>query len=536
MDPEEQSGNNLSAFVRNAPAVRQVLLLVGLAISIGVGLAAALWLRDSGYSTLYSNVSDAEAAEIVATLQSSGIEFEVEQRTGAIMVPPEVVREARMALASAGLPRGAGFGMEIIQAESGITSSQFMENARYQHALETELGRTISNLNPVQRARVHLGLPRSTVFVRDRKPRTASVALTMYPGRTLEASQVNAIVHIVAGSIPELLPSNVSVTDDNGRLLSGGSEDDELAVSQRQLDYVRRLEKDMEDDIVSLLARLVGPQNVQARVSAEVDFTVLEESREQYDPANVVVRSEMLQENRNNTSGTAPVGVPGALSNTPPQVGPAAVGGNDAAENAAAAGSQSVRQSRNFEVDRTMSVTRRPSGNIMRLSVAVVLNEAAGRGATAGAAAGEQAADNPESLAELVVKAEEIARQAVGFSEARGDTLSVTTERFYEPPPPPEIEEPSFFSSPAFSDMLRQGLSIGAILLVGFGLARPIVRMITAPAPESARVAGMLAGGATAMGPMQLSYDDKVGAVRQLVERDSERVARILKQWVGEDG
>ena len=175
MDPEEQSGNNLSALVRNAPAVRQVLLLVGLAVSIGVGLATALWLGDAGYSTLYANVSDAEAAEIVTTLQSNGIEYNLDRRTGAILVPPDMLHEARLALASDGLPRGAGYGMEIIQAESGITSSQMMENARLHHALETELARTISQLRPVQSARVHLGLPKSSVFVRERNERSASV-------------------------------------------------------------------------------------------------------------------------------------------------------------------------------------------------------------------------------------------------------------------------------------------------------------------------------------------------------------------------
>ena len=534
MEPEEQTPNNLTALVKNAPAVRQVLLLVGLAISIGLGLAAAFWLRDAGYTTLYANVSDIEAAEIVSTLQTSGIEFQIDRSTGAIKVPPGTVREARMALASAGLPRGAGFGMEIIQAESGITSSQFMENARYHQALQTELARTISLLNPVQSARVHLGLPESTVFIRDRRERTASVTVNLYPGRSLEPSQVDAIVHIVAFSVPELDASNVSVVDQTGRRLSQSGQDDELALSERQLDYVRRLEEDMENNIVRMLARLVGPENVQATVTAEVDFTVQEESREQYDPASAVVRSEEIQENRNSVGGTTPAGVPGALSNTPPQVGAAAAAGGagQAAPGQNAAGSESVHQVRNFEVDRTMSVTRRPSGSTTRLSIAVVLNEAIGAGDDEDA----EAAD-PNALSELVAEAEQLVRGAVAFNEARGDTLTVQTAQFYVPPPEPEVEAPSFFTSPTFLSWLRQGASIAAILLVGFGLARPIVRMLTAPAPEPPRIAGALEGGmGAAASPMQLSYDDKVGAVRQLVDRDSERVARIVRQWVGQDG
>jgi flagellar M-ring protein FliF len=538
MDPEEQTGNNLSALVRNAPAIRQVLLLVGLAISIGVGLAAALWLSDSGYSTLYANVSDAEAGEIVTTLQSSGIEYELDRRTGAILVPADMVHEARMVLASDGLPRGAGYGMEIIQAETGITSSQMMENARLHHALETELGRTISQLNPVQNARVHLGMPQSSVFVRERNERTASVTLSLYPGRSLEAAQVRAIVHLVAGSIPELEAGNVIVLDQNGRLLSGAGADDELALSERQFDHVRRIESSMEDRIVALLAPVVGPENVRASVSAEVDFTVQEESREAYDPANTVVRSEQIEEDRSNTGSSAPGGVPGALSNTPPLVGAAAnaaAAGADA--DAGSAGSESVRQTRNYEVDRTMSVTRRQSGTISKLSVAVVLNESLAETAAGGADATdeESAAAVARSIEELVVKAEQIVRQAVGFDAERGDTLTVSTAPYYQPPPLPEAEAPSFFTSPAFFGMLRQGLSVAAILLVGFGLVRPIVKMITAPAAQQTGAVAALPGAAAAVLP-QLSYDEKVGAVRQLVDRDSERVARIVKEWVGANG
>lgn len=545
MEPEEQAGNNLSALVKNAPAVRQVLLLAGLTVSIGLGLAAALWLSDSGYSTLYTNVTDVEAGEIVATLQANGIEYQLDQRTGAIMVPPDMLYEARMMLASDGLPRSSGYGMEMIQAETGITSSQMMENARLHHALETELARTIQHFRPVQSARVHLGLPQSSVFVRERNERSASVQLTLFPGRTLESSQVQAIASLVAGSIPELEADNVIVADQNGRMLNGAGADDDLALSERQFDHVRRIEATMQDRIVALLAPLVGPENVRASVSAEVDFTVQEESREAYDPANTVVVSEQIEEDRSSSGSAIAAGVPGALSNTPPQVGAAANAGDPALQaQANPPGSESVRQTRNFEVDRTMSVTRRQSGTISRLSVAVVLNET--MPATADTAeAGEEAeegaattAGTAMSVQDLVRKAEEIVRQAVGFDEVRGDTLTVSTAPYYQAPPIPEMEEPSFFTSPEFFGMLRQGLSIVAILLVGFGLVRPIVRMITAPAPEtSAAVAALPGGGAVAsVPPAQLSYDEKVGAVRQLVDRDSERVARIVKEWVGADG
>ncbi len=542
MDQEEQAGNNLSALMRNAPAVRQVLLLVALAVSITVGTVGALWLRDPGYSTLYSNVSDAEAAEIVSALQSSGIEYDLDQRTGAIRVPPDRLHEARLGLASAGLPRGAGFGIEMIQAESGITSSQFMENARYHHALETELARTVSNLRPVQSARVHLALPRSTVFLRDKKSPSASVLVYLFPGRSLEPSQVSSIVYLVASSIPELEPNSVTVVDQNGKLLSEAGSNDELVQSERQFAYKRRLEDSYADRIIALLSPVVGPESVRASVAAEVDFTVQEESREQYDPANSVVRSEQIQEDRNGGASNAPAGVPGALSNTPPQVGAAATaaaaGAGGGAETVATR--ESVRQTRNYELDRTMSVTRRASGTLNRISVAVVIDEntalpegAASSSLNAGGADADGAGS--ENVDALIAEVEALVRQAVGFDEGRGDTITITTAPFYQPPPPPEIEAPSLFASPDFRSMLQQGLSIAAILFVGWGVARPIVRMLTAPA-QSKNSAGSLVAGVGAGGAGQLTYDQKVSAVRQLVDHDAERVARVVKEWVGANG
>lgn len=530
MAAEDQVNSNLSALVRNVPAVRQLLLLVGLAASIGIGISAALWLRDPGYTTLYSNVSDAEAADIVSTLQTGGIPYEIDARTGAIEVPPAQLHEARLALASAGLPRGAGFGLEMIEADSGLTASQFMENARYHHALETELARTVSSLRPVQSARVHLALPRSTVFLRDKKSPSASVFVYLYPGRTLEPPQVASIVHLVASSIPELEASRVTVVDQNGRLLSESSEVDDVALSQRQFDYVHRLETSLSDRIVSLLTPVVGPDRVRASVAAQVDFTVQEEAREQYDPANPAVRSEQIQENRNaGPGGSAPAGVPGALSNTPPQVGNQA---NQAATPAPATEAEpvneSIRQTRNYELDRTMSVTRRQTGMLTRLSIAVVLDEAA-VGATddaGNAAAGTAELDEVEALV----------RRAVGFDEARGDTITLTTAPFYEAPPPPPIEEASFFASPGFRGIVQQVLSIAAILFVGWGIARPIVRMLTAPPPGRSEPAMLAAAGGGAAMLGQLTYDQKVAAVRELVDKDAERVARIVKQWVGSDG
>ncbi|MGD8339328.1 MAG: flagellar basal-body MS-ring/collar protein FliF, partial [Gammaproteobacteria bacterium] len=227
METQTPAATNLAGLFRSQPAFRQVVLLLGLAASITVGIAGAMWLRQPEFSALYSNLSDGEASEVVQALGTAGIEYEVDQLTGSVRVKPAQLYEARMTLASAGLPRGSGAGFEMLQQESGITSSQFMENARYHNALETELARTISNLRPVQSARVHLALPRTTVFLRERESPSASVLVHLFPGRVLEAAQVSSIVNLVASSIPELESSKVTVVDQNGLLLTDTSGTDD---------------------------------------------------------------------------------------------------------------------------------------------------------------------------------------------------------------------------------------------------------------------------------------------------------------------
>jgi len=530
MSSEISTPNNLAGLFRSQPALKQLVLLVGLAASIAVGIGGALWLRTPDFAVLYGNLSDGEASEIVDALQSAGIEYKVNSRTGAVMVKPSQVDNARISLASAGLPRGAGFGLEIIQEGSGITSSQFMENARYHHALETELSRTISSLGPVQSARVHLALPPSTVFLREKESPSASVAVHLFPGRTLEAGQIKSIVHLVASSIPELESSRVTVVDQNMHLLSDTGGPDDLVQSERQLDYARRIETDYEDRIRNLLAPLVGPDQIRATVAADIDFTMQEESSELYDPDGSV-RSEQVQENRNSGAGALAGGIPGTLSNQAPQPATLAADGAEATD-IAAPSNETVRQTRNYELNRTLSVTRRPTGTLERISVAVVVNETA------------LVANLPEgvTLEEQLGRVEQLARQAVGFSEARGDSMTVTSATFYQAPPLPEIEAPSFLSSPAFRNTVMQVLSIVVLLVVGWGIARPIVRMLTASGGEIvAGGQGMLpaaagAGGGASRQIAQLTYSDKVSAARELVGHDAERVADIVKGWVNRDG
>ena len=539
------------SLLTRVPGLKQLLLLAALAVSISVGVTAAFWAQEPSYSLLYSNISDRDAGEIINVLSASNIPYQIDRKSGAILVPADQLHDARLKLAGQGLPRGSGFGLEIIEGETGFSTSQFMENARYHHALETELARTISNLRPVQNARVHLALPKNTVFLRHKKKPTASVLVYLYPGRKLDETQTSSIIHLVASSVPELQPGDITVVDQYGRLLSSPADASGTALSTKQFQYTRKLEESYADRVVDLLTPIVGPGRVRATVSAELDFTTREETREAYDPQGRVVRSEQLSEDRRMGAG-APEGVPGALSNQPPESGPAAA----AAQGASATGqepgqpkpvNESIRTTRNYELDRTLSRTVQPSGRIKRLSVAVLVDDHQTTNEDGESVSEPLSSTELEELTRLV-------REAVGYDEQRGDTVSVSNVPFFTEEPPPPIEEPGFFSSPTVRSLLRQGLWATLLIALALGIMRPILRSLsqgltgTAPAvpaaggymaaPAGAAPAGAGSSVATAPPPEQrapLSFDDKISVARQMADRNPEQVAQIVRGWVQSD-
>ena len=392
--------NNPLAALYRIPGLRQLILLAGLALAITAGVTAAFYVREPSYTMLFSNVSEQEAGEIMNALNGTEIPHKVDPKTGAILVAADDVHEARLKLASQGLPRGAGFGLEMMQESGTFGTSQFMETARYNHALETELARTISTLRPVQSARVHLAVPESSVFLRKRREPSASVLVNLYPGRDLEKTQVASIVHLVASSIP-----GMEAEQRHGRRPAGTdcsmrpATRTLLGLSTQQFEYAERIEQSYTDRIVNLLTPMLGPDRVRATVTAEVDFTEHEETREDYDPDNTAVRSEQVAEDRHSDGASAAGGIPGALSNTPP---PPVVATNAAnppppasrrrpppaarrsrngrraprrpRPSRLARMNESMRRTRNFEVDRTLSRTRQPTGTIRKLSVAVLVD------------------------------------------------------------------------------------------------------------------------------------------------------------------
>ncbi|CAG0938408.1 Flagellar M-ring protein [Gammaproteobacteria bacterium] len=545
------------AALNRIPGLRQLLLLAGLATAIAAGVTAAFYVREPSYTMLFSNVSQQEAGEIMNALNATDIPHKVDPKSGAILVAGDRVPEARLKLAGQGLPRGASVGLEMMQEQGGFGTSQFMENARYNHALETELARTISTLRPVQAARVHLALPESSVFLRKRRDPSASVLVNLYPGRQLDKSQVAAIVHLVASSIPGMAADKVTVVDQQGKLLNAPGDASALGISTQQFEYTERIENSYTERIVSLLGPMLGPDRIRATVTADMDFTEREETRENYDPENTALRSEQIAEERSRDGGLANGGIPGALSNTPPppvvatnaanppapgQAAATAPGAAAGAAGAAAQSSQatttptneSLHRTRNFEVDRTLSRTRSPVGSIRRLSVAVLVDHkrnTAEDGTVTTQAPSQQEIDD---ITRLV-------KEAVGFDEKRGDTVSVSSVSFYEKPAEAEAEGPGLLDSPGLFDTLRSVLAGLLVLALAFAVIRPIMRGLGAGAAGAGAPAGTAlpagAGGAghIAQPRAALSFDDKVSVARQLADKNPERVAQIVRGWMQTD-
>src|ERR1700733_1040849 len=303
--------------------LRPLLLLLGIAAAVAAGVTVVLWWRGPNWSLLYGNLSDSDASSVVQALQSASIEYKLDSASGAIMVPAERVHDARLQLAGQGLPQGKNASLDLMSKDPGFGVSQFMENARYQYALEGELARTISSLQAVEAARIHLALPQQSAFVRDRRPASASVLLQLRPGHRLQSEQVSAIVHLVASSIPELDSDNVTVVDQQGRLLSS-PKNSEAAITAEQFEAAHRVEDIYIEHIEKLISPLVGDGRVHAQVTVDLDAGATEEAHEQYKPESAIVRSEQSAEEISRSGSAASGGIPGALTNQPPAGGTAA--------------------------------------------------------------------------------------------------------------------------------------------------------------------------------------------------------------------
>lgn len=553
--------------LQDIPAVRQLAMLGIVAAAIALGLWLFFWTQKPDYVPVFAGLDAKATGEASDLLGTARIPFRIEPGTGALAVPAERLAEAKLALAAAGLPANGDKGFETIQGDQGFGTSQFVENARYQHALETELARTIANLRPVREARVHLALPKPSAFTRQKEPASASVVLHLNSGAALEQNQVSAIVHLVASSIPGLPTSNVTVVDQFGRMLSNPDPDSQDAIGARQFDQQRRQEAVYVQRIQELLEPMTGRGRVSAQVSVEMDFAETEQARETYGPldsaAGTMVRSEQISEMSSGTSavpgapgapGIVAQGVPGAAANTPGAPGaPQAAGTGAAAAAAQPTGPSSRTAVRNFEVDRTLTHTRQAAGRIRRVTAAVLVDNA-----PAGPAKGENAQPASRPLTEDELKRiETLVQQAIGFDAQRGDAVSVVNAPFArDPVTGGEEAAPPVWQDPRAQGLLRTLLGGLALLAVILFVLRPTFRQLVAPkaparlaaqpspedsdddvqvslnAPAAAQAAAS-AGGLSA--PQLMSFDDKVQVARHAVSNDSKRVANVIRDWVATD-
>ncbi|HTJ16069.1 MAG TPA: flagellar basal-body MS-ring/collar protein FliF [Steroidobacteraceae bacterium] len=522
------------------PSLKPLALLIGIAAAVAAGVVIVLWSKEPTYSLLYGNLGQQDAAQIAQALDTNNIPYKIDG--GTITVPADRVHDARLKLASQGLPEGDG-GFAVMSKEPGFGVSQFMEGARYQHALETELARTISNLQPVEGARVHLALPRQSAFVRDRRPPSASVFLQMKPGRRLETEQVTAIVNLVASSIPELEADQVTVVDQQGRLLSAPEGNDEMAAREKQLEIARGMEERYTQRVEQLLAPLVGPGRVRAQVVADVELSTTEEAREQYRPESQIVRSEQTAE-ESSRNGAGPQGVPGALTNQPPTPGVALPPNVPAGAQAANAAAQPVapntppdntskQSTRNYEIDRTVAYTRQPAGRLKRLTVAVLVDNLR---ATDDEGNVKETALTPEQLENMT----KLVKDAVGFDQARGDSVNVVNASFKGELTPEEVQEDPIplWERPLIRDIAKLLAGLIVVLVIVLMVVRPLIRGLLA-SPRMAYAPTALPPGqsslpAQAAGP-SLDYDGQISQARSMVTQDAARVAQVVKTWVGDD-
>jgi flagellar M-ring protein FliF len=534
------------------------MLLVGIALAVAAGVATMLWWQGPNWSLLYGNLSGTDAAQVTQSLQTAGIKYKLNDANGAIMVPADKVSEARMQLASQGLPGSAG--IDMISKETGIGVSQFMETARYQYALEQELARTIGSLRNVEAARVHLAIPQQSAFVRDRRVATASVLVQVKQGARLEDGQVQAIIHLIASSIPELDSKQVTVVDHQGRLLSSpdGSGGD---IASEQLSTAQRLEQSYVQRVEQLLIPLVGVGRVRAQVAVDLDAGMTEQTREQYSPNSSIVRSEQTSEETSKSgAGSATGGVPGSLTNQPPAGGtvaaatPAsAAGANGAAAAVSAPGAPvatsssttpdnvSKQATRSYEIDRTLSYNKQPGGRLKRVSVAVLLDNVHKTGADGKETSEALPAAQIEDITRLV-------KNAVGFDEARGDTVGVVNAAFREDTQTLTPEVTPIWQKPWVQDVARLALGALVLLALALGVLRPMIRNLTAqvltPAAAGAGVAGAQRGSAalsadggaagSLSAPRPMELEQQIADAKSALAQDPKRAAQVVKTWVGD--
>lgn len=533
------------------PGKQQFGTILGLAVVVSLVIAAWMWGQTPDYRVLYSNLSDRDGGAIVAALGQMNVPYRMSDGGGAILVPSTYVHDARLKLASQGLPKGSVVGFELMENQRiGIT--QFQEQINYQRALEGELAKSIQSIGAVQAARVHLAIPKPSVFLRDQQKPSASVLVNLYPGRTLERAQIAGMVNLISSSVPELAPRSVSVLDQTGNLLSAQTRaEDGSMLDASQLQYLQSIESSYINRIVAILEPVVGRENVRAQVTTDIDFSSSEQMAELYKPNSkpeeAAMRSQQQSESATSSGSSPAQGVPGALSNQPPGAASAPIG-NQAAPSkpgapsasgqntpaasaspttpAAAAPNLRKETTTNFEIDKTIRHTRNATGNIRRVSAAVVVNH---RKVTA-----ENGDVSFKALTEPEMnQIQALVRDAIGFNKERGDSLNVVNAAF------PQSEREALPELPLWKQPETIGMAkeVGKNLVIGLlalylllGVVKPMLNKLATykpPPPPPASEVHVL---------QRSQSTDRLGEARLIAQQDPRVVANVVRGWVNKNG
>lgn len=527
-------------------------------------------MQQPAMTTLYSSVSEAEKSKIIDSLKNMGIEVQLDPATGEILVPGNVYHQARISLAAQGLPEYSGGGFDALD-NMPLGISRSVEGVKLRQAQEAELSKSITEISSIQSARVHLALPEKSVFVRDQTPPTASVFVSLKNGRKLDQTQVLAITNLVSSSVPAMSPSNVSIIDQFGNLLSNAPDDPDQALADSQLEYRMKLENIYRNRIQSLVTPIVGAGNVNAQVNLEIDFTRKEISQEIVDPDTFATLSE--QNSLNVTAKKDSVGIPGAISNEPPQEATvnqeqnqAGLAANSAQSEEEKFETKSSTNLRNYEVSKTYETVKNPSNLITRIDAALLIRDRKVVNPDTGLETFEPV---PQ---EVITQVENLVKSALGIKQERGDSLTVTSQPFVE-----EFDGfvTKWYEGAWFRSIVEKTLLVLLIGVVALGVVRPMLNKILVPTAstnsvmelyaEAETMAEVAAKRATETEAVEVdegesldeikaklkpkkkagvsadmldtanTYDDKVALVRIIVTEEASRVANVFKQLMRED-
>ena len=543
IDDLEQDVHPVVSGFNKLSIVRQGAILGGFALAIALTIAIFIWSKEPNYKPLINRMQDYNAQEIIEILQREGFEFEIDPSSQILMVRADEIHDARLKLAAASLIDDKTVGLELLDNESNLGTSHFIESARYRRGLEGELARTIASVQAIRNARVHLAIPKQSVFVRDhRKPR-ASVFLELYAGANLHKDQVEAIVNLVSSSISEMDKSAVSIVDQKGNLLSKIESDTQELLATKQLQYTERVEDSISSRVNRILKPVLGIENYKAEVSADIDFNVVEQSEETFNPDLIAVRSEQLI-NEQTVSGTEG-GIPGALSNQPPGAAEAPEQIDPVTGEPITPMDKRSETTRNYEVDRTLSYKQQQVGRINRLSVAVVINDKQSINAETG-----ETQFVPWEEADLD-RLEILVKDAVGFNAARGDSVNVINSPFMGKT---EIElgTPEFWTQPWFWEIMKQVLAGLFLLVLIFGVIRPTINSIANKGKTDEDALGLdelsdaedefdedrvtLSGADDFLLPgASESFERQLDALKGLIAEDPARVAQVVIAWINSE-